>query len=37
MFNNKLYKVVDHDRQGNKNDLRGITSAYTGIGRVRGY
>lgn len=36
MFNNKFYKAVDHIRQRNNNDLCEITSAYTGVGRVRG-
>lgn len=36
MFNRKFYKTADYGRRTNRNRLREITSAYTGIGRVRG-
>ncbi len=37
MFNRKFDKTADSGRRTNKNRLREITSAYKGVGRVRGH
>lgn len=37
MFNKKFDKTADYGRRTNRDQLREITSAYKGVGRVRGH